>query len=180
MKYIVLALLLVLTATGKPVGIAGQPMTYDAVGSFHAPHEHGVDTLVIIHLQARGETTILAISIRRSRQSCGQGATCGVEPLFAGSATRRIADRDATVDRHLAWTSLHTRLPVFDAVSNASVEVTLDVQWSASGALAPTPHGLGGAFSRDATASGLVTSPSLGTISLALTSPGTLSRHPGD
>lgn len=179
MKYIVLGLLLVLTVAARPTGATADPMTYEGIASFDQYDADGVGTLVTIHLQARDETTVLAISISRSGQSCGASAACGPKPLFAGSATQRIADGDATVDRRLAWASLHTRLGVFDAISNASAEITLDIQWTANGGFAPTPGGTGEVLSRDAAASGLITGPSLGAISLAATRYGTLSRHLG-
>lgn len=177
MKYVVLGLILILGFIGRPAGIAGQPMTYDGVARFDQQRADGVVTLVSIHLQVREETTVLALSISRFQQSCGQDSACGTKALFTGSATQRIADGDADVDRHLAWASLHTDLSIFDAVSSEREEIALDVQWTATGELAPTPHGISEALSRDATASGVVTGPSLGTVSLASTTPGTLSRH---
>lgn len=176
-KYIVLELILVLAVIGKPAGIAGQPMTYDGVARVEQQRAPGVTTLVTIHLQVRNGTATLTLSIRQSEQSCGQGATCGVEPLFAGSATRQIAIGDASVQRQLAEASLHARLAVFDTVLQTSEEITVDLQWTATGTLVRTPDDSIQAFSRDATASGLINSSSLGAVRFTSTSYGSLSRH---
>lgn len=192
MKYIVLGLILILTVIGPPARSADPSITYDGVASFDNQDANGVETLVSVHLQERRGAAVLALSINRYQDSCGPRTACSVGPLFAGSATQRIADGDASVSRQLAWASVHTRLSVHDAIANGNEEIAIDMQWCAIGAidtyiptpqngtLVPAPQVIGEVFSRDATASGVVTGPSLDTVSLASMSPGTLSRHLGD
>lgn len=179
MKYLVLVLIVALMTIGKPTGIAAEPMTYDGVVTFDQASAGGATLVVTVHLQERPEMTLLALSIRQFYQSCGQAPACGSEAIFAGSQTQRILPADSTIERRLGWASLHTRITVFDTVSRTSVEVTIDVQWTATGALAPIPNGTGRSFFRDATAWGMITSQLLGTVPLKSDRPATISRHLG-
>lgn len=177
MKYIVLGLLLSLMVTGKPTGATAEPMTYDSVVTLDHGDPGVLATEVTIHLQQRPGVTVLTVLIRQVDEPCGPGSACGPQELFDGSQSQRIPAADATIDRQLAWESLHTRIPVLDSISKTSQDITLDVQWTATGAIAPLPDGAGQMYERDAAAWGIVTSRSLGTVPLQSTDPGTLSWH---
>lgn len=180
MKYLILGLFIVLTVTSRPTGATADPMTYDSVVTLVQEVAGVMATEVTIHLQKHPGVTVLALSVRQFDEHCGPGSACGEETLFAGSVTQRIPAADAVVDRQLAWGSLHTRVAVFDTISNTNEDVALDVEWTATDGLAPVPHGIGQAFYRDAAARGVVTSRALGTVALQSTDPGTLARHIGD
>lgn len=179
MKYIVLGLLLVLMVTGKPMGATAEPMTYDSVVTLDHEAPGAITTEVTIHLQQMSGVTLLAVLVRQFDEPCGPGAACGPEMLFAGSQSVRIPTGDASIDRQLAWASLHTRLAVLDIVSKTCEEITLDVQWTAVSAIVALPDGAGQMYERDTTTRGIMTSRSLGTMLLQSTDPGTLSRQSG-
>lgn len=177
MKYVVLGLFLVLTVIGKPTGATAEPMTYDSVVTLIHGDPGVIATQITIHVQKQPDVTVLALSIRQFDEPCAPGSACGPETLFAGAVTQRVPAADAVVDRQLTWGSLHIHVAVFDIVTNSSEDVALDVEWTATDGLAPVPHGIGQAFYRDASVRGVVTSKSLGTVTLESADPGMLSRH---